>query len=208
MAAFTKNSWTIVGNDSEHRYIEPPSYHTWGDCANQYSTLLLFKTLKTEYKLEFYLKYPDNAIRKLICQFRVSEHSLGIERGRYYNIPRLLWLCEKCGVFDDETHFFLYCTINDRWWIAFLDDLLYLSRMNSLNEIDKIENILNPTSSQVKSLGSCIKRPLELRTGALDYICYIVCLCMIIVVCVCAWSIFCLFIADTGWLNELGSWIT
>jgi hypothetical protein len=40
--------------------------------------LLLFKTLKTEYKLEFYLKYPDNAIRKLICQFRVSDRILSI----------------------------------------------------------------------------------------------------------------------------------
>jgi hypothetical protein len=85
----------------------------------------------------------------LICQFRVSDHSLGIERGRYYKIPRL---SEKCGVVDDEAHFFLYCTINDRLRTAFLDDLLYLSRINTLNDIDKIENILNSTSSQVKSL--------------------------------------------------------
>jgi hypothetical protein len=41
------------------------------------SKVLLFKTLKTEYNLEFYLKYSDNVIRKLICQFRVSDHSLG-----------------------------------------------------------------------------------------------------------------------------------
>ena len=38
--------------------------------------------------------------------------------------------------------------------------------INTLNHIDKIENILNPTSSQqVKFLGSFIKRSLELRTG-------------------------------------------
>jgi hypothetical protein len=48
---------------------------------------------------------------------------------------------------DDEAHFFLYCTINDRLRTAFLDDLLYSSRINTLNDIDKIENILNPTSS-------------------------------------------------------------
>jgi hypothetical protein len=106
-----------------------------------------YLTLKTEYKLEFYLKYPENVIRKLICQFRVSDHSLGIERGRYYKIPRQLRLSEKCGVVDDEAHFFLYCTINDRLRTAFLDDLLYSSRINTLNDIDKIENILNPTSS-------------------------------------------------------------
>ena len=83
-----------------------------------------------------------------------------------YIIPRHLRLCEKCGVVDDEAHFFLYCTINDRLRTAFLDDLLYLSRINTLNDIDKIENILNPTfSQQVKSIGSFIKRSLELRTG-------------------------------------------
>jgi hypothetical protein len=57
-----------------------------------------------------------------------------------------------------EAHFVLYCTINDRLRTAFLDDLLYPSRINTLNDIDKIENILNPTSSQqVKSLGSFIE---------------------------------------------------
>jgi hypothetical protein len=45
-----------------------------------------------------------NAIGKLICQFRVSDHSLGIERERYYEIPRHLILCKKCGVVDDEAH--------------------------------------------------------------------------------------------------------
>ena len=85
---------------------------------------------------------------------------------RYYQIPRHFRLREKCGVVDDEAHLFLYCTINDRLRTAFLDDFLYPSRINALNDIDKIENILNSTSSQqVKSLGSFIKRSLELRTG-------------------------------------------
>jgi hypothetical protein len=88
-------------------------------------------------------------IRKLICQFRVSDHSLGIERGRYNKIPRHLI---KCGVVDDEAHLFLYCTINDRLRTAFFNDLLYPSRINTLNDIDKIENILNHTSSQQASL--------------------------------------------------------
>jgi hypothetical protein len=57
------------------------------------------------------------------------------------------------------------CTINDRLRTAFLDDFLYPFRINTLNDINKIENILNLTSSQqVKSLGSFIKLSLELRT--------------------------------------------
>jgi hypothetical protein len=81
-------------------------------------------------------------------------------------MPSHLRLCEKCGVVDAEAHFFLYCTINDRLRTAFLDDFLYPFRIITLNDIDKIENILNLTSSQqVKSLGSFIKLSLELRTG-------------------------------------------
>jgi hypothetical protein len=132
-------------NAVEQEYLD--IYNKKLESIDDKGRLLSFKTLKTEYKLEFYLKYPDNAIRKLICQFRVSDHSLGLERGRYYKIPRHLRLCEKCGVVDDEAHFFLYCTINDSIRTTFLDDLLYPSRINTLNDIDKIDNILNPTSS-------------------------------------------------------------
>jgi 5'-deoxynucleotidase YfbR-like HD superfamily hydrolase len=65
---------------------------------------------------------------------------------------------EKClilftGFRSVETSEARLLTINDRLRTAFLDDLLYLSKINTLNDIDKIENILNPTSSQqVKSL--------------------------------------------------------
>jgi hypothetical protein len=56
---------------------------------------LLFKTLKTEYKLEVYLKYPDNAIRKLICQF-ISAHSLG--KDRLIKEPKDFTCCEEVGL--------------------------------------------------------------------------------------------------------------
>jgi hypothetical protein len=88
---------------------------------------------------------------------------------------RHLRLCEKCGIVDDEAHFF-FGTIKDRLRTTFLDGFLYPCRINTLNDIDKIENILNPTSSQqVKSLSSFIKRShWNWGQGALDYICYIV----------------------------------
>jgi hypothetical protein len=47
------------------------------------SKLFLFKALKSKNKSEFYLKYPDFEIRRLICKFRLSDHSLAIETGRY-----------------------------------------------------------------------------------------------------------------------------
>ena len=43
--------------------------------------------------------------RQLLSKFRLSDHFLGIELGRYRNIPRAQRLCKKCGVLDDEFHF-------------------------------------------------------------------------------------------------------
>jgi hypothetical protein len=71
-------------NEVEQEYLD--IYNKKLESIDDKGKFLLFKTLKTEYKLEVYLKYPDNAIRKLICQF-ISAHSLGIEKGRYYTIP-------------------------------------------------------------------------------------------------------------------------
>jgi hypothetical protein len=42
---------------------------------------------------------------------------------------------------------FYIVQINNRLRTAFLDNFQYRSRINTLNDIDKIENILNPTSS-------------------------------------------------------------
>jgi hypothetical protein len=47
------------------------------------SKLFLFKVLKSKNKSEVSLKYPDFEIRRLICKFRLSDHSLTIETGRY-----------------------------------------------------------------------------------------------------------------------------
>jgi hypothetical protein len=66
------------------------------------SKLFLFKTLKSKNKSEFYLKYPDFEKRRLICKFRLSDHSLAIETGRYKKIPR-----QKAflSVFDNINNF-------------------------------------------------------------------------------------------------------
>jgi hypothetical protein len=86
------------------------------------SKLFLFKAFKSKNKSEFYLKYPDFEIRRLICKFRLSDHSLAIETGRYKKIPRHLRTCNKCETLDDENHFFLNCKLNEHLRKAFLSD--------------------------------------------------------------------------------------
>jgi hypothetical protein len=61
--------------------------------------------------------------------------------------------------------FFLYCTINDRLrTTAFLDNFQYTSRINTLNDIDKIENIL---TTIVKHIHTTIVK--HIHTQQLSY---------------------------------------
>jgi hypothetical protein len=54
-------------------------------------------------------------MRQLFTKFRVSDHSLEIESGRYKNITREERICNNCNlneIGDElEYHFFLKCTI-------------------------------------------------------------------------------------------------
>ena len=47
--------------------------------------------------------------RSTLCKFRISAHSLEIEKGSYYNIPRENRVCLSCkaGKVEDELHLFL-----------------------------------------------------------------------------------------------------
>ena len=64
--------------------------------------------------LDTYLTVLDNPdLRRIVSKFRLSDHKLEIEIGRYNNIPadrRLCKLCKSAQV-EDEKHFLLQCPI-------------------------------------------------------------------------------------------------
>jgi hypothetical protein len=63
------------------------------------SKLFLYSKLKTDIKLEDYLKLTKNFNnRQLLTKFRTSDHPLEIELGRYKKIPRHQRLCKTCKV--------------------------------------------------------------------------------------------------------------
>ena len=64
------------------------------------SKLFLYSKLKTDIKLEDYLKLTKN--RQLLTKFRTSDHPLEIELGRCKKIARHQRLCKTCKVLDDE----------------------------------------------------------------------------------------------------------
>lgn len=89
------------------------------------SKLYLYSKLKTEIKLENYLiKETNFKTRQLITKFRVSDHNLEVEIGRYKNIPREQRTCKICTKdIDDEYHFFLNCSINSNLRINLFNNI-------------------------------------------------------------------------------------
>jgi hypothetical protein len=80
---------------------------------NNDSKLFLYSQLKTQIKLEEYLlKETSFKNRQLLTKFRICDHSLKIEIGRYRNIPKEQRLCDNCKEINNEHHFFLHCNSN------------------------------------------------------------------------------------------------
>lgn len=103
----------------------------------------------------------------MITKFRLSDHSLLIEKGRYFKIPREERLCHKCKILEDEKHFLLYCDYNKTLRNAFFEHICTENNnFYNLNEEEKNHYLLNPsTPLQTNKLGSFLKKSLELRAG-------------------------------------------
>ena len=121
--------------------------------------------MKNNLGKEFYLSDSNYENRKFISKFRIADHSLEIEHGRYKKSPCEQRLCSfyNLNEVDDEVHFFLKCDHNK----LFRSNLLYDFNISNVNPyLDSLKAILNPENfRQIQSLGSFIKQSLELRTG-------------------------------------------
>ena len=74
--------------------------------------LCLYQTYKEDYQLENYLTVIKNAPqRRMFTKFRISNHKLEIEYGRYKNIPREERFCKSYNMnkVEDEYHFAFEC---------------------------------------------------------------------------------------------------
>ena len=113
--------------------------------------------------MEKYLFSKNSDFRKLICKFRISDHALAVETGRYKNIPRENRLCNTCNILDDEQHFLFDCTLNQNIRENYFHNI---NLDFTLDTNTKSKTILNPeTDEQVKFLGSYLKQAFTLRTG-------------------------------------------
>ena len=91
----------------------------WNADVRDTSSGRLFQYIKTDFIYEPYLDKLDRALRIAVTRFRLSSHTLFIERGRWNKprkIPREERLCTVCGVLEDEYHCLVICPrfVNER----------------------------------------------------------------------------------------------
>ena len=65
--------------------------------------------------MEKYLQFGSRNQRRSLCKFRISNHKLEIEQGRYKNISADKRTCKLCnnGV-ENEIHFLLKCSVLEK----------------------------------------------------------------------------------------------
>ena len=88
-------------------------------------------------KCTIYSNYIDDRLRTVITRWRLSNHKLLIETGRYLvpPIPRNDRVCANCNILEDEEHVIFYCPL-------FYD--VRRKYIHTLNKYDTIMKLFNP----------------------------------------------------------------
>ena len=121
-----------------------------GSDGIDHNKLRFYSTLKSSFTREPYI---DKAIsrnqRSWISRIRSSSSRLGIELGRYRNIPVESRICSFCssGEIDDERHILLFCPLFDLKRACFFGKISSISPgFVNLSSEEKLKYILCPTS--------------------------------------------------------------
>ena len=122
---------------------------------NDDTKLTYFVQLKTEYMYEKYLNYNRH---RYISKYRLSDHNLPIERGRYVKpkIPKELRLCTKCKLaMGNEIHVLLECknthskNLNDE----FLNEIITIcQQFTILQNSEKVIYLLKACDRDVTAI--------------------------------------------------------
>ena len=86
--------------------------------------LRTYRLFKNNFGIEKYLSIGNLKQQSSLCKFRISNHTLEIERGRYKNIKVKDRICKLCNSdVEDEIHFLLGCSHSERIRAPFIIEL-------------------------------------------------------------------------------------
>ena len=131
------------------------------------SKLFLYSKLKTDIKLEDYLKLTKNFNnRHLLTKFRTSDRPLEIDKFyRVFDVWEFFCIyMYLVQVLDDEIHFFLQCQINNNLRNVLINNIKkYHANFDQLDFFSQLKIILIPDQECLPSVVDYIKQSLELR---------------------------------------------
>ena len=109
----TTSDDTMISIKLLKKRIKDIFIQTWLQEINQSPKSLFYKLIKTEFCFETYLDKLTINNRITLTKFRLSNHKLPVETGRWINIKRELRVCPLCNVnaFGDEFHYICECTV-------------------------------------------------------------------------------------------------
>ena len=90
----------------------------WNNTIMNSPKCLVYRLYKTQHLFEEYLDIIPLNLAYILCRFRIMNHKLPIEKGRFINIERNQRVCHLCnnGLLGDEYHYLMECSYfnNDR----------------------------------------------------------------------------------------------
>jgi hypothetical protein len=126
---------------------------TWHANIDTGSKTLNYRRFKNKFEFENYFNILDDRDIFTFCHFRLNNHKLPIEYGRWNNIPRELRICNLYNTADlgDEFYYLLKCDYFNEKRKTYIDKK-YFKNCNIL----KFGTLMNQTKQ------SKIKKPLHL----------------------------------------------
>ena len=79
-----------------------------------------------------YSNYMNDSHRKTITRWRLSNHKLQVELGRYNNTPREDRKCTRCNVLEDEYHAIYVCPVFHHLRVKHIDIMIKYTSVRSM----------------------------------------------------------------------------
>ena len=142
----------------------------WKETTQSQSKMECYLTLKREYTFAEYLStVNDPKLRKTLTRYRLSEHSLAIEKGRHRQtpLPREDRLCTHCtqNVVETELHFLTTCPLYQDIRDSYFPQITYTQReFENLTNDEKLPYLLGEihqcANTAARFVNCCDKRRL------------------------------------------------
>lgn len=98
-----------------------------------------YRIFKNNFSFESYLNLGNPVERKVIAKFRISDHNLEVERGRYKGLQLNDRICKLCNSsIEDEVHYLLECPSLSHVRDPLIDNICFkYKNFKNLNSISK-----------------------------------------------------------------------